>query len=76
MGIGLNLRVSFYNLHTSSAGDVPHSFSVQYSSTYLPSAILDFGICSGGAVVDVNVNLLAVPTYTLDETSNSVLRIS
>ena len=61
-GIGLNLRVSFYNLHTRSAGYEPHSlFQVnipQRTSRRLRiQGLLWWSRC------DVKVDLLAFPTF-------------
>lgn len=54
-GIGLNLRVSFYNLHTRllEMSPVPFPFNIplRTSATFLSSATLEFGVCSDGAVV-------------------------
>jgi hypothetical protein len=49
--IGLNLRVLFYNLHTRLLEMSSIPFLVNIPTTYLLSAMLEFAVCSGGAVV-------------------------
>ena len=71
-GIGLNLCVSFYNLHTRLLETSPTFF---HSIFYYISPV---GYVSIRGLLlwsryDVNVDLLAFPTFALNETSNSVL---